>query len=196
MNTSHSARASEVEQDTPCFPLSLVEESQMPEALDMAIRELLTVCFPDDAGVFSQSRHWHGSAPAYSLVHLDGNQVLGHVGVVMRTIMASDRRVQVAGIQNLAVRPNWRAKGLGPALMIEAMNQAKQRAIGHGLLFCVPRLEPFYGALGWSTVSDPAVMLNEQGRLVPIPGKNICMVKCLAKAPFPSGIINLQGADW
>jgi predicted N-acetyltransferase YhbS len=147
-------------------------------------------------GIFSKTRHWHGSAPAYSLVHQRNRQALGHVGIVVRTVMAGGTPVKVAGIQNLAVRPNRRGTGLGAKLIAAAMDEARRRGISQGLLFCAPTLEKFYKALGWATVPASVIMLDEQGRRVPIPGKNICMVKPLSVTPFPPGVIDLHGADW
>src|SRR5687768_6473624 len=93
---------------TRTFALVVVEESLMPPTLDAAIRRLLCTCFPADETVFSNTRHWHGSAPAYSLVHVQSDHVYGHVGVVVRTIRCGNRDVIVAGIQNLALHPTLR----------------------------------------------------------------------------------------
>ena len=51
------------------YRLDLIEEDAVSPALDLSIKALLCECFPEDAGVFHKSRHWHGSAPAYSLVY-------------------------------------------------------------------------------------------------------------------------------
>jgi GNAT superfamily N-acetyltransferase len=180
----------------PPFELELVAEAQLSPELDRAIRELLCVCFPPDVAVFSQSRHWHGSAPAYSLVQRQGGAAVGHVGVVVREIRAGRSPVLIAGIQNLAVRPDGRKSGLGPELMTAAMAEARRRQIPFGLLFCVPALEKFYRALGWVVLPVDATMRDEAGRSVPIPGKNICMALSLGPAPFPPGDLDLRGPDW
>jgi predicted N-acetyltransferase YhbS len=180
----------------PDFPLEIIEEEQMPAALDAAVRKLLCLCFSAEVNVFSETRHWHGSAPAYSVVHLQGDTVVGHVGVVVRTIRCGERDTTVAGMQNVAVHPTLRGCGLGPKLMAATMAEAKRRGILFGLLFCLPELERYYRSVGWFNVVQPATMRDERGTRVPTPEKNICMAYQLSLAPFPNASIDLQGRDW
>ncbi len=182
--------------DIPKLSLELIDETEMPGALDPAIRTLLCLCFPADAAVFSRTRYWHTSAPHYSLVYREGDEVLGHVGVVVRAIRAGGHEVVVAGIQNLAVAPAQRKTGLGRRLMTAAMEEAARRGLHFGLLFCIPELEHYYSELGWDTLEATATMLGEGGAEEPIPGKNIAMAKILAGQPFPAGHLHLQGPDW
>ena len=168
----------------------------MTPATDAVIRELLCICFPLDINVFSQTRYWHGSAPAYSLIQEQNGRILGHVGIVLRLVRCGNTPALVAGIQNLAVRPELRGSGVGRQLVVESMKEARRRNIGWGLLFCVPELEKFYGTLGWRVLHNIVMMKEEQGRDLQISGKNICMSKCVGSSPFPRGDIHLQGADW
>jgi predicted N-acetyltransferase YhbS len=195
-----------------------IDESRMDAGLDEAIRSCLCDCFPADKDFFSKRRDWHGSAPAWSLVVRAGTgavrgdragtgaAVVGHVGIVLRTVRVHPRnsrgdpgsgvRVPVAGVQNVAVHPSQRGTGLGKALMRAAMVQAEADGVPFGLLFCVPGLGPYYASLGWSIRDAEATMRWEGVDGVPIPGKNICMVVELAGKPFPEGDIDLLGADW
>jgi len=177
------------------YELKVIEERDISAETDAAIKALLCECFPRDAAAFSRSRHWHGTAPAYSLAHWREGRVVGHVGIVIREVRCGERAARVAGIQNLAVAPGCRGRGLSQQLMIEAMGEAARRRIPYGLLFCIPELERFYAALGWRR-TDVSVTMIENGRHVPIPGKNITMFKELAGEPFPAGDIDLQGIDW
>jgi predicted N-acetyltransferase YhbS len=178
------------------YQLRLIDESQMTATMDAAIRDLLCDCFPDDISVFGKTRHWHASAPTFSLVHEQKSRVVGHVGVVVRLIRCGNVPVSVAGIQNLAVRPELRSCGLGRQLMSESMAKAKLQGISWGVLFCVPQLEKFYQSLDWRTVHTTVRMNDERGINVQIPAKNICMAICLRSIPFPGGAIDLRGADW
>jgi len=178
------------------FPLEVIAESEMSGEMDLAIRGLLVQCFPADAEAFSRSRAWHESVPAFSVVYREGTAILGHVGVVVRTVHCGDTPVAVAGVQSLCVVTPRRGTGLAPRLMLRAMDEAIGRQIRFGLLFCVPELEPFYRWLGWSTSHQPVTMLDECGRSTPIPEKNIAMFIELSHEPFPGGPIDLNGRDW
>lgn len=177
-------------------PINVVDEARMPPATDAAIRRLLCDCFPADVAVFSRTRHWHGCAPLFSVVLGAGDRVVGHVGVIARTVQWGGGQVPVAGVQNVAVHPDLRGRGCGALLMSHAMAEAAHRGIPFGLLFCLPRLEKFYGALGWVTVADPVVMADANGHGVPSSDQSICMVLPLSAAAPPRGLIDLQGRDW
>jgi predicted N-acetyltransferase YhbS len=176
--------------------LSLIDESEMTAQLDQRIRDALCVCFPADREAFSQSRAWHGSAPAYSALLQDGDQIVGHVGVVDRTISVGGTAVRAAGVQNVFVLPNHRGKGLSARLMDDAMREAAVRRFSCGLLFCVPSLEPVYVRCGWRSLGFREVVRVENGRELPIPGKNITMFYPLHLVALPDGLIHLQGNDW
>ncbi len=176
--------------------LSLVNETDMSPGLDAKIREGLCLCFPADAPVFQQTRAWHGSKPSYSIVLEEDNQVLAHVGVVDRMITVSDIGLHVAGVQNVFVRPEHRGKGLFGQVMRAAMSGAVRRDFDCGLLFCVPELEKVYAPWGWRGLGVREVIRIEDGREIPIPGKNIALFYPIRITHFPGGLVHLQGNDW
>jgi GNAT superfamily N-acetyltransferase len=180
----------------PIDPIECVEESEMSPALDRRIRDLLCLCFPPDVPVFSQTRHWHGTAPEFSFVRREARKIVGHVGIVRRTIQVGSSRIVIAGVQNLAVAPDRRKSGLGALLMIRAMDEARRRGIPFGLLFCVPGLARFYCSLGWQILDRSFYMADETGARTGIPEKNIGMSLPLGTQPFPPGEVDLLGRDW
>jgi len=188
-------RTSAVSQSEPCQPLEVTDEGRLDPAVDRAIRRLLCQCFPADAEHYSIERAWH-STPAFSVVSRDGEQVVGHAGVVVRTIRCGETAATVAGLQNFCVAPQWRRSGLARRVMAAAMDEAARRGIRFGLLFCVPALERYYGSQGWSKLDCPVTMLDEHGQPAPLPAKNIAMQIALAGVPLPPGPIHLHGRDW
>jgi len=176
--------------------LILMEEAAITSQLDGEIKSLLVVCFPEEQTAFLCSRHWHGSAPACTLVHRRDKSLVGHVGIVLRTVQWNGRNIPAAGIQNLAVAPSMRGTGLSRTLMMEAMAEAGRRGVPFGLLFCVPGLERFYASLGWQCCNVPVTMRDEKGLPAPIPARNIAMALSLGPAPIPKGPLDLMGRDW
>ena len=176
--------------------LSLIPEAEMPPDVDARIREGLCRCFPPDVEIFSQTRAWHGCAPAWSVVLRDGEVIAAHVGIVDRTILAGGERVRVAGVQNVYSLPEYRGAGLGRRVLAAAMVEAGRLGMDGGLLFCTHRLERYYAADGWQTVPVRSVTRVEDGRDLPLPGKNITMYLPLARPALPGLDIHLQGNDW
>ncbi len=103
---------------------------------------------------------------------------------------------RIAGIQSLAVAPDWRRSGLSQRLMTAGMDEARRRGTPFGLLFCVPELDGFYARLGWRRIERAVTMRDEAGRTVPLTAKNIAMELALADDPLPPGPIDLAGRDW
>lgn len=180
----------------PSPPLELIEEARMSPAMDRAIRQLLCECFPADVQSYAHRRIWHDSPPAYTVIARPAGLVVGHLGIVVRTVACADVRATVAGVQSFCVAPRYRGTGLSGHLMARALDESLHRGVCFGLLFCLPELERFYGALGWFKTERPVTMLDEHGGLVPMPGKNICMLIELGEEGFPPGPLDLLGRDW
>jgi len=64
--------------------IRILKEDQIDEGLDQSIKNGLCICFPPDKEVFSKSRFWHGSAPAWTVLIKEDSEVLAHVGIVER----------------------------------------------------------------------------------------------------------------
>ena len=184
--------------DSQSLPLSLevVDEDRLAPELDAAIRRLLCECFPLDAETFSARRAWNGVQPLFSVLGRHGDKLVGHVGIVDRRVACAGTPLRVAGIQSLAVAPDWRRSGLAQRLMTTAMDEARSRGVCFGLLFCVPELERFYAGLGWRRIDRAVTIRDVSGQTVPLTAKNISMELALAGNPLPPGPIDLEGRDW
>ncbi|MGA2255679.1 MAG: GNAT family N-acetyltransferase [Thermoguttaceae bacterium] len=178
------------------LPLEVIDEDRIGPELDTAVRRLLCDCFPPDVEAFSARRAWNDVRPAFSVFGRHGDKVVGQVGIIERRITCGGVPARVAGIQSLAVAPDWRRTGLSQRLMTAAMDEAGRRGIRFGLLFCVPELEGFYARLGWRRIERAVTMRDAAGRPVPLTAKNISMELALAGDPLPQGPIDLEGRDW
>lgn len=176
---------------------TLVHERNISQELDKKIKDGLCLCFPDDRVVYSNTRAWHNSVPVWSLYLEENGRLILHVGVIDRSISIGDRLVRVAGIQNVFVLPEFRGKGLCDAILNEAMVKAGDFAFDYGLLFCVPEIEKVYRRCGWYKLPNaPIIRVDESGKELLLPDKNIAMYYPLAKKEIPDGEIHLQGNDW
>ena len=125
--------------------IKTIEESDLSLETDQEIKDALCMCFPDCYDAFSESSAWHGSSPEYSVIAIQDEKIIAHVGVVHREISVKGvAALTVAGIQNVFVFPEHRGKGLVDKIMQEAMNVAAKKKFDCGLLFCVPALEKIY----------------------------------------------------
>jgi predicted N-acetyltransferase YhbS len=178
------------------LPLEVIDEGDIGVELDSAIRQLLCACFPSDAEAFSRCRAWNNVRPAFSVFGRKGDKVVCQVGIIERQITCGGVPARVAGIQSMAVSPEWRRSGLSQRLMNAAMHEALRRGLRFGLLFCTPKLKGLYGRMGCRRIDQAVTMRDAAGRPVPLTAKNIAMSLPLTGDPLPSGPIDLEGRDW
>jgi len=177
--------------------IQIVDEPKLSPDLDAAIRRTLATAFPADAKFFSHSRAWHGSAPSFSAVVVQGEEVAAHLGVVRRRVIVGGAPVDVAGIQNVCVLPEYRGRGLCREILDAVMAEALQRGLDFGLLFCVAELIPLYVRCGWQRLQDRRVVrVDGDGRETPLVEGNLPMWYPLVKEVFPGGEVHLNGNDW
>lgn len=175
----------------------VIDEPQMPPALDAKIRAALALCFPRDADHFSRQRDWHGSAPAISVIAINSqDEVVGHIGIHERVVSVGDLPVHVAGVQNVCVVPARRKTGLFDELMQATLRTAIERGFDAGLLFCRAPLEPVYARHGWIKLAGRAVWRIVDGRTVPLPSHAAAMFHPMKVRDLPSGDLRLTGNDW
>lgn len=175
----------------------IIDERQMDAASDAGIKQGLCACFPNDAAIFTRTRVWHGSAPAFSVLIEDAGWIIAHVGVVDRVIQAGAEELRIAGVQNVFVRPEFRGRGLVDEVMRSAMAEAMQRRMDAGLLFCLPALERVYARTSWQTLPPRTIWASRaNGERYRLDEKNLLMFHSLAKEAFPAGTIDLNGDDW
>jgi len=177
--------------------LRIIDEACMDRATDMAIRDGLCVCFPANRDVFAQTRAWHGSAPAFTVLLEDDRRIIAHVGVVQRTIRVGEADLAIAGVQNVFVLPGFRGRGLADRVLAVAMADAMWRRLDAGLLFCLPALEKVYARCGWKTLPRRTVHATRAtGERYVLDDRNIMMFFPLLAREFPAGEIDLRGDDW
>ncbi len=186
------------EQTSDEISFSIYNDDDINKNLDHLIRSILVECFPHNTDNFSQKRSWH-SKPSWVVVGIsrDGD-IAAHCAVVERKISIGDMPEQllVAGIQGFSVSPKWRKKHISDRMMEIAVSEAKRRGLDAGLLFCLPVLEKLYSRMGWNAIHVPVMVRDEQGRLSPLPEKNIAMIIPLNQNKFPGGAVDILGQDW
>ena len=177
--------------------LVIVEESDVDAALDARIKQGLCRCFPKDIKVFSQTRCWYGSGPAWMVIIDEQQEIIAHLGVVDQTIRVTGEPVRAAGIQCVFVLPEHRGKHLSARLLNVFAEEGCKREYDFGLLLCLPEIQNIYSRCGWRTLNERKIIrTDENGHDVPIPEKNIGMYLPLVRTDFPDGVIHLQGNDW
>ena len=129
------------------------------------------------------------------LIHDDGGDVVSHVGIVRRDVTWNGRPMRVGGIGGVATREDRRGRGYASMALDAAIQTlGDEGSIDFAMLFCEPRLAPFYAARGWRPFDgDIQAEQPEQGR-VPFTATAPHVFK-LRQAPL-KGTIDLCGLPW
>ena len=176
--------------------IEIVEECDIQPDEDRQIRELLSLCFPEWAGMLCHCLSWHKTPPIYSVLVRQRGQIIGHIAVVVRTITTTwNFRYNVASIQGVCISPDKRRSGLAHRLIQEALQEAVRRGFLFSILYCKEDLVSFYTSQGWKLADDSVVMWNS--RDMPISMQSNCpMFYELTDVPFPEGPLDVHSPSW
>ena len=104
------------------------------------------------------------------------------------------RNMVVGGLGGVITLPEARGRGLARQVVGRATHFFRDDlGASFGLLFCLPRLVPFYRSLGWQLV-EPGVLIDQPGGkiLSPVP----VMVLPFKDEPWPAERVDLDSLPW
>ncbi|GAB5467001.1 MAG: hypothetical protein Kilf2KO_00310 [Rhodospirillales bacterium] len=108
------------------------------------------IFFPD---FFTTVRSWEALGDYGDRVEhlflLDGDLLAAHLALVWSRAQWNDESARVLGVAAVFSLPGYRGRGLSRRLFDCVAEELDQGAADFGLLFCLPALTRFYGALDW-----------------------------------------------
>jgi predicted N-acetyltransferase YhbS len=124
----------------------------------------------------------------------EGGRAVSHVGLVKTTVKAGGREVTVAGVGGVVTRPEAQGRRLvHDALREAARHMCAEMGVEFGMLFCLPRLAPFYERQGWRLVEDEVEIEQPSGKVVwPY---HVMVLPC-GDRRWPAGRIEVGGLPW
>lgn len=100
----------------------------------------------------------------------------------------------IGGLGGVITLPEARGRGLAQQIVGHATEFLRDDlGASFGLLFCLPRLVPFYRSLGWQVV-EPGVLINQPGGKIPSPVP--VMVLPFGEEPWPAEQVDLDSLPW
>lgn len=163
-----------------------LDEWRLTPTDEAGIAALLARCFTTDFGGRSFFCHHHHLR---LVIRADG-AFIGHMALVLRSVLLDGRQVTVAGLAEVATDPAHRGQGIAASLLRAAMDEARTSPAEFLLLFGVARV---YAAHGFVTVTNPLAHTDVAGNRVVTDGDDNLMVLPLRDRPWPTGLIDLRG---
>ena len=156
------------------------------EALDEEV-------YPPDV---MQSVPWRNVTWAHAdkrAIVVEDDAVRCHAGIFYRDGRLAGQTTRIAGIGGVMTSPHYRGRGFARAAILAAAEEMGLDRAEFGLLFCEPKMVPFYAALGWCVFEGPVWFEQPQGR----EKFDYMAAMCLALRTTPvCGEIDLCGLPW
>lgn len=140
-------------------------EIRFADALTDAERQALFGWGEDIFGVEDAAFRWRPKD--YHFITEEGGRALSHVGVLKTVVRVGGREVTVGGVGAVVTVP----EAQGRHLVHEAMRRASvfmcaELGVEFGMLFCLPRLAPFYARQGWREVEAEVEIDQPDGKIL------------------------------
>ena len=167
-------------------------EIRLAEALTDGERQALFGWGENIFGIEDADYRWRPKS--FHFITEEGGRALSHVGVLKTTVRAGGVEVTVGGVGGVVTRP----EAQGQQYVHAAMRQAayficKELGAEFGMLFCLPRLAPFYARQGWRMVEDEVEIEQPSGKVVwPF---HVMVLPCGERA-WPAGKVEVGGLPW
>jgi aminoglycoside 2'-N-acetyltransferase I len=143
-------------------------------------------------GIEDVGYHWRPK-DLHFITEEDG-RVVSHVGVLKTTVTAGGREVTVGGIGGVVTIPEAQGRHHVHAAMRRAAEFiCTEPGVEFGMLFCLPRLAPFYARQGWQLVEEEVEFEQPSGKVVwPY---HVMVLPCGERA-WPAGRVEVVGLPW
>lgn len=137
---------------------------------------------------------WHGRKKEWQLLGYAGGQLVSRVGVLKTVVNIAQQPMTVGGIGGVVTIPTAQRKGYARLLLQQAATfMTDTLQVEFGLLFCLPRLLPFYQRAGWQEVTSPVFIEQPAGHMAsPVP---MMWLACCSAQGWPAGPVEI-GLPW
>ena len=141
-----------------------------------------------------EDREYRWRPKDHHFVTEEDGRPLSHVGVIKTTVGVGGREVTVGGVGGVVTVPEAQGRHLVHAAMRQAQEFiCHELGADFGMLFCLPRLEPFYARQGWRAVGDEVEIEQPAG---PVVWPYRVMVRPCGEREWPAGRVEIGGLPW
>jgi aminoglycoside 2'-N-acetyltransferase I len=124
-------------------------------------RRMVVEAFKDGEFAFTDADWEHALGGMHALISHHG-ALIGHAAVVQRRLLYRDRALRCGYVEGVAVREDWRGKGLATSLM-DAVEQVIRGAYQLGGLCASEAGRHIYVSRGWLPWRGPSSVLAPSG---------------------------------
>jgi predicted acetyltransferase len=172
--------------------VSMIECVRYPE-IPLNIKEDLNSHIHNEFGHIPFVNNMKWSSPDWTLFIRENDEISTFLNIVLREVDFDNRKIHVAGINNVITPKKFRGNGYASKIMNEATNFIfNQLNLEHALLLCADSVIPFYKNLGWYQVDSKVYFDQPSG--TKLYDSNTMLLTC--KSSVSPREINLNGLPW
>ncbi|MDB5665401.1 GNAT family N-acetyltransferase [Cypionkella sp.] len=108
-----------------------IPEWALTRADEMQIADLLTRCFDTDF----DNKSYYRQRPHLRLIHRLNGQIIGHIGLLLRTVRMAGKLTDIAGLAEVCTHPDHRGQQIASRLLQAAIKLADSTPSEYLVLF-------------------------------------------------------------
>jgi aminoglycoside 2'-N-acetyltransferase I len=168
------------------FRIETIHEEDLTEER----RDQLIQWFRDEFGYIPLK--W--ADPEWYVLALNGQELIGRLAIIDRIVLVEGQQIHVGGVSGVVTKKEWRKRGVGGALMVEAVNVIEDKLhTPFGLLLCREEVSGFYKGMGWK-VNDFSTRFEQPSGKMTFP--RLTMTYSCKGTVWPKSPIDLNGLPW
>lgn len=175
--------------------IEFVATSQLSDKQQTALTRLRAAAYPTEVLATLPGTAYTWSVPQWSLLLWEQDQLVSHVGVVVRDVDSNGQIKQIGGIGGVMTDSAKQGQGLASRTMREAaIRLDKDLHVTYALLFCRQELVPFYSRLQWKPFQGQ-VFVEQSTGTIDFTANGAMVLDVNEHAPL-AGKVDLQGLPW
>lgn len=163
-------------------------DSDVDEALNKKLIDILSVCFPDQE-IFTKQR-FYKEKPNCRWIIENETEIIAHVALHKKEIIAAPNKMNIGGIAEVCVRPEYRGKGFVKLLLTYAHDYLIENGFKFSMLLGDANV---YSSSGYKIIDNEIKYYDHIAKVWKIEKIDDVMIKELSDEEWPNGLIDIQG---
>ncbi len=170
--------------------IEYIPDSEVDAALDGQLRGLLSICFTGPQNERFKRQRYYSQMPRHRWIIREQGRVIAHVAVHDKSVGTPVGDLAIGGVAEVAVRPDFRGRGLVRQLIAAAHADLVWRGVPFAFLFGDHNV---YESSGYVPVNNPLRFYDPSRNEWCVRPDASAMVALLGSTPWPEGEIDLRG---
>jgi aminoglycoside 2'-N-acetyltransferase I len=175
--------------------IEVVEAEKISAQQEEALERLSAAVYPLEVTSTLPGNSVAWASPQWSLFLWEQNELVTHVGLLVREILQDAVVKRIGGLGGVATHPAKQGQGYASQGLREAAKWLNtDLAVSYALLFCRPYLFPFYKRLSWKPFRGKVYVEQPEGK-VEFTVNSAMVLDVREPAPL-YGTLDLNGLPW